>query len=312
MLGRTAGGLFWMFRYLERAENCARLIDAGFRIALTRGGQGAGEWESIAATAGVSAAYANAHDRVEGARVIDFLLRDRRNSSSALSSIEAARTNARAVRTALTREVWEATNEAWLMLRDALADPVSERTLPEALALIRREIAQVRGAFHGTMLRNDIFNFCHVGTYLERADNTARILDVKYYVLLPSPALIGSSADNVQWDMILRAVSAQRSFRWLNSDVSAYGIAQFLILDRRMPRSLAYCYSGLVENLKNLGLEYGFEPPSTAQAVAAQRRLGDSSMDAIFNSGLHEFIGGFIKANIELGAAIETDYRFYG
>lgn len=312
MLGRTAGGLFWMFRYLERAENCARLIDAGFRIALTRGGHGAGEWASIAATAGVSAAYAQAHDVSDGPRVIDFLLRDRRNPSSALSSIEAARTNARAVRTALTREVWEATNEAWLTLRDVLAEPVGERNLPESLALIRREIAQVRGALQGTMLRNDIFNFCHIGAYLERADNTARILDVKYYVLLPSPALIGSSADNVQWDMILRAVSAQRSFRWLHSEVSAYGIAKFLILDRRMPRSLAYCYAGLVENLRNLGAEYGFEPPSTAQAAVAQCRLNERSMDEIFAAGLHEFIGGFIGANIDLSAAIEADYRFYG
>jgi uncharacterized alpha-E superfamily protein len=312
MLGRAAAGLFWMFRYLERAENCARLIDAGFRIALTRGMQGAGEWESIAATAGVAGAYRAAHDAIDGPRVIDFLLRDRRNPSSAMSSIEAARTNARAVRTALTREVWEATNESYLMLRDVLAAPVSERELPEALALIRREIAQVRGAFHGTMLRNDIFNFCHVGTYLERADNTARILDVKYYVLLPSPALVGTAADNVQWDMILRAVSAQRSFRWLNSEVSAYGIAQFLILDRRMPRSLAYCYAGLVENLKNIGLEYGFEAPSTALAVASHRRLAERSMEEIFAGGLHEFIGGFILANNDLGAKIEADYRFYG
>ena len=312
MLGRTAGGLFWMFRYLERAENCARLIDAGFRIALTRGGSGAGEWESIAATAGVSAAYARAHEAFDGPRVIDFLLRDRRNPSSALSSIDAARTNARAVRTALTREVWEATNEAWLILRDVLAEPVGEQNLPEALALIRREIAQVRGAFEGTMLRNDIFNFCRIGAYLERADNTARILDVKYYVLLPSPALIGSSADNVQWDMILRAVSAQRSFRWLHNEISAYGIAQFLILDRRMPRSLAYCYAELVENLKNLGAEYGFEPPSTAQALTAQRRLNERSMDEIFAAGLHEFIGGFISANIDLAASIEEDYRFFG
>ncbi len=312
MLGRTAGGLFWMFRYLERAENCARLIDAGFRMALTRAGQGAGEWESIAATAGVAEDYGECHEVFDGPRVIDFLLRERRNASSALASIEAARTNARAVRTALTREVWEATNEAWLTLRDVLAEPVHERMLPEALALIRREISQVRGAFHGTMLRNDIFNFCHVGTYLERADNTARILDVKYYVLLPSPALIGSAADNVQWDMILRAVSAQRSFRWLGSEVSAYAIARFLILDRRMPRSLAYCYAGLVENLLNLGAEYGFEPASTGQAFSAHRHLADSSMDQIFNGGLHEFLSAFIAANLELGAAIEADYRFYG
>jgi len=312
MLGRTAGGLFWMFRYLERAENVARLIDAGARIALTRASGVADEWESIVATAGVRAEFIEETGGFETGSAADFLLRDRANGASVLSSIERARHNARAVRTALTREVWEAMNDAYLTLRDALEEPVHERMLPETLAMVRQHVAQVRGALHGTMLRNDIFYFCHIGSLLERADNTARILDVKYYVLLPSPALVGSAADNVQWDIILRAVSAQRAYRWLNAETSAYGIADFLILDRRMPRSLAFCYAGLDENLEKLAAQYGAPTPAAAMASATLGRLASGSMDEIFAEGLHEFLGSFIRANASLGAAIESDYRFYG
>lgn len=311
MLGRTAGGLFWMFRNLERAENSARLIDAGFRIALTSGVSADSEWSSIAATAGITDAYLAHHREFEGRKVIDFLLRDRRNPSSALSCIEMARSNARAVRTALTREVFEATNDCFLTLKDVLGEEVHERMLPETLALIRQHTAQVRGAVHGTMLRNDIFDFCMIGSLLERADNTARILDVKYYLLLPSPALIGTSADNAQWEMILRSVSAQRSFRWLNSEATAYGIAEFLMLDRRMPRSLAYCCSGLVERLRRLAAAYGAQPPALRLAEAADARLTAGSMDDIFAGGLHEFLGEFVAAMAALGRAIEQDFRFY-
>ncbi|MEM7142330.1 MAG: alpha-E domain-containing protein, partial [Actinomycetota bacterium] len=229
MLGRTAGGLYWMFRHLERSENTARLIEAGMRIALTRSDDVEKEWESVVTTAGQRDAYLERHERFEAPLVIDYLLRDRSNPSSVRSVVEAARANAREVRTALTREVWEATNDAWLTLRDALARPVLQRELPTVLGQIRQESAIVRGALHGTMLRNDIYNFCRIGTFMERADNTARILDVKYYVLLPSANYVGSSLDNVQWETILRSVSAQRAYRWRSAgEASAVGIADFL------------------------------------------------------------------------------------
>lgn len=312
MLGRTAGGLFWMFRYLERAENLARLIDAGARISLTRAARDDDEWDSILATAGVREAFLGSYGSMADGAPADFLLRDRANGSSVLVSVERARQNARGVRTALTREVWEATNEAYLTIRDALAAPVHERMLPETLALVRQHVAQVRGALHGTMLRNDIFWFCHIGSLLERADNTARLLDVKYYVLLPSPALVGSAADNVQWDIILRAVSSQRAYRWLNTEVSAYGIAEFLILDRRVPRSLAYCYAGLVDNFSKLAADYGDRVEANDRAEEMLARLAEGSLEEIFAEGLHEFLGDFIAQNATLGAIIERNYRFYG
>ncbi|GAB4357418.1 MAG: alpha-E domain-containing protein [Oricola sp.] len=313
MLGKTAGGLFWMFRYLERSENTARLVEAGFRIALTRSAAAEDEWMSVIHTAGVSDAFLAKHDSADAQSVIDFLLRDKANPSSVISVIEAARNNARLVRTALTREVWEATNECWLALKDVLARPVRERDLPETLALIRQQSALVRAALHGTMLRNDVYDFARIGTFLERADNTARILDVKYYVLLPSVMFVGSSLDNVQWETILRSVSAQRAYRWLNAgDVGPRGIAEFLILDRRLPRSLAFCYTKIVDNLAYLAEDYGERHACHDTAEAVLARLRSNSVDAIFDQGLHEFLEGFIRDNNTLGLQIEQDYRFYG
>ena len=210
MLGKTAGGLYWMFRYLERSENTARLLEAGFRIALTRSHAAEDEWKSVVTTAGALHAYEEKYQQFEASNVINFLLRDGDNPSSVVSVIEAARSNARMVRTALTREVWEATNECWMTLKALLAGPVRERDLPAVLGTIRQQSALVRGALHGTMLRNDIYDFARIGTFLERSDNTARILDVKYYVLLPSISSVGSSLDNVQWETILRSVSSQQ------------------------------------------------------------------------------------------------------
>jgi uncharacterized alpha-E superfamily protein len=313
MLGKTAGGLFWMFRHLERSENTARLLDAGFRIALTRSSAAEDEWGSIVTTAGVRNAYLEQYERFEARSVIDFLLRDRTNPSSVLSAVETARNSARLVRTALTREVWEATNECWMTLKEVLARPVHERELPAVLGAVRQQSALVRGALHGTMLRNDIYDFARLGTFLERADNTARILDVKYYVLLPSAFRAGSSLDNVQWETILRSVSAQRAYRWINEgDANPIGIANFLILDGRMPRSFAFCYGKICDNLSYLTQDYGERHACHDMAETIRDRHLSRPIEKIFESGLHEFILEFIRDNNALGRQIENDYRFNG
>lgn len=313
MLGKTAGGLFWMFRYLERSENTARLVDAGFRMALVRGGSSAEEWASVIDTAGARAAYLAAYDSFDGGKVVDFLLRDTSNPSSVLASVETARSNARLVRTALTREVWEATNEAWMAIKAALRRPVREQDMTDVLGLIRQQSALVRGALHGSMLRNDGYDFARIGTFLERADNTARILDVKYYVLLPSLAQIGSSLDNMQWETVLRSVAGQRAYRWLTGgEIVPMGIADFVILDSRMPRSLAFSVGKLVENLGYLEMDYGLRHAAHDMADALLAQLKGRSIDAIFESGLHEFLTAFLADIAALGAQIERDYRFYG
>ncbi|MBJ6371092.1 alpha-E domain-containing protein [Sedimentitalea arenosa] len=312
MLGKTAGGLFWMFRYLERAENTARLLEAGWRIALTRTGEAENEWQSVITTAGLAQQFNAAHDEYDAPEVIDFLLRGKTNPTSVLASLAAARSNARLVRTALSSEVWEATNECWMEAKALLARPVSERTLYDTLARIKFRSAVVRGALHGTMLRNDIFSFARLGTFIERGDNTARILDVKYYVLLPATALVGTRIDNAQWENILRSVSAEQSYHWLNGgQTSPMGIAEFLILDRRMPRSLAFCCQKIGENLGQLAQEYGTRHPSHDLADRMCARMNENTIQSIFEAGLHEFLTDSILDMGQIASLIETDYRFY-
>ena len=311
MLGKTAGGLFWMFRYLERSENTTRLLDAGIRIAVTRSSAVENEWASIVSTAGTRDAFLARHDDFEAGRVIDFLLRDRNNPSSVLSVVEAARNNARLVRTALTREVWEATNECWMTLRAALARPVSTKNLTDVLATVRQQSGLVRGALHGSMLRNDIYNFSRLGTFIERADSTARILDVKYYVLLPSVSHIGSSLDNVQWETILRSVSGMRAYRWKHGgEITPTGIAEFLVLDRQMPRSLSFCFNKIVDNLGYLADNYGQRHPCHDLADKISMRFSKTTIASIFDYGLHEYIVDFLRDNNALGQQIEQDFRF--
>ena len=155
--------------------------------------------------------------------------------------------------------------------------------------------------------------FARLGTFLERADNTARILDVKYYVLLPTAFSVGSALDNVQWEIILRSVSAMRSYRWLNKgEIHASGIADYLILDRRMPRSLAFCYAKLSDNLGYLAEDYGESPTSHELVRDINARLSGQGISSIFDSGLHEFLEDFIRRNSFLSEEIERNYRFYG
>ncbi|WP_422060182.1 alpha-E domain-containing protein [Sphingopyxis sp.] len=311
MLGKTAGSLFWMARYLERSENNARLIDAGFRIALTRSSTAKAEWRSVLVTAGQDYAFKQTQQEYSSQRVIDFMLRDPANPSSILSVVKQARDNARTARTYLTREVWEAVNTSWMTLGALLKRQVREDDLPDVLAAIRQQSALVRGAFAGTMLRNDGYNFARVGTFLERADNTARILDVKYYLLLPSVAHIGSSIDNVQWETILRSVSAHRAYHWLyGTEISALKIAEFLILYKQMPRSLAFCCDKMQDNLGWLERAYGEETEAVRMAGAICRDRLSRPIQSIFDGGLHEFITDFLRASAALAQQIERDYRF--
>ena len=312
MLGRTANGLFWMFRYIERAENTARLIDAGLRMSLTRMHGHEEEWESVLRSSGVFNSYLATNAGVTGADAINYLLRDKSNPSSIISAIEAARNNGRMVRTALTREAWEATNECYLDIKAQLARKVSNADMPEIINNIKQRTGLIRGAFHGTMLRNELYNFSRIGTFIERADNTSRILDVKYYVLLPSISYVGSSLDNVQWESILRSVSAHRSYGWVyDDDYKPSNIADFLILNGRMPRSLAYCYDKINANLSYLEREYGQRTSCHETAAATQGMLREREIQSIMDSGLHEFLQDFISQNSRVAAEIAEVYRFY-
>ncbi|MDI7860767.1 alpha-E domain-containing protein [Rhizobiaceae bacterium n13] len=312
MLGRTANGLYWMFRYIERAENIARLVDAGLRVSLTRSGASDEDWDGVLQSAGVREAFGEVHPKVTTADAVDYLLRDLANPSSVMSCIDFGRNNARMVRTALTRDTWEATNETWIELKQLLGPRLNPAELPEIIEVIKRRTGIIRGAFHGTQLRNQIYNFARIGTFIERADNTSRILDVKYYVLLPSIAYVGSSLDNVQWESILRSVSAQRSYGWVyDAEYQPSNIAHFLILNGQMPRSLAFCYQKIVSELGYLALECGERLPAHGTAEAIASDLKKKCIKDIMDQGLHEFLEDFVTRNNQLGMEISDGYRFY-
>ena len=311
LLGRTASGLYWMHRYIERAENIARVVDAGLRMSLTRSSDAPATWSSVVVTSGTENGFRQKHDVCTAETVSDYLLRDIDNPSSVLASIEVARSNARMVRTALTRETWESVNEAWMTIKRLLAAPVPSSELPGTLDRIKRQAALIRGSFHGTMLRNEIFNFARIGTFIERADNTARILDVKYHLLLPSVSYVGSTLDNYQWESILRSVDAHRSYRWVYEvQYKPVNIADYLILNGRMPRSLNFCYLNIVENLRFLAHDYGVAHGCHTTADTTLATLTDNTVKQIFSRGLHEFLTGFIAQNNRLGFEIAETYNF--
>ncbi|SSC71132.1 unnamed protein product [Ciceribacter sp. T2.26MG-112.2] len=312
MLGRTANGLYWMFRYIERAENIARLVDAGLRMSLTRSGASDDDWAAVLLSADVREGFDASHSKVTAADAIDFLLRDTANPSSVMSCIDSGRNNARMVRTALTRETWEATNECWIELKQMLARKLKSADLPEVIDTVKRRAGLIRGAFHGSMLRNEIYNFARIGTFIERADNTSRILDVKYYVLLPAITHVGSSLDNMQWESILRSVSAHRSYRWVyDGEYRPANIADFLILNGQMPRSLAYSYEKIVSNLGYIARDYGERLAAHDTAEKVRETLQSTTIGEIMDQGLHEFLDRFIARNNRLGQEITEGYRFY-
>lgn len=313
MLGRTANDLFWLSRYVERAENMARLIEVGYRLALLpRSGETPGqEWESTLASAGCADLYHQKHEGLATRDVVNFLMFDASNPSSIYSCLSTARRSARAQRTALTREMWESLNSSWIELQTIKPDQVRPDAMPRLLDWIKERSAAYRGALMNTILRNDTYFFSQLGTFVERADNTARILDVKYYVLLPSTTMVGTGVDNVQWEAILRSVSAHRSYRWVYKDsYKSWRIADYLILNRTMPRSLRTCYAEIDDSLQELAAYYK-EPKACLQtAKSTLKMLETGEIDAIFQSGLHEFLLDFIARNNRVGQEISDAYHF--
>jgi uncharacterized alpha-E superfamily protein len=220
-----------------------------------------------------------------------------------------ARSNARAVRTALTGEMWEAINTAWLELKRFGNRAPSREEFARFLRWVQESSLRFDGSAYRTMLRNDAYWFSRIGVYTERADNTARILDVKYHLLLPEDEHIGGPLDYYQWAGILRSVSALTAYHWVyRESLKPWLIADLLILNDQMPRSLASCYENLVQNLDRIANAYGRQGPAQRQARTIRTKLQNSRMEEIFGTGLHEFIGGFIGDNNRLGEAIRQQY----
>jgi uncharacterized alpha-E superfamily protein len=316
MLARTADNLFWLSRYMERADYLARIVNVANRLQSVPAAYGGerNEWESALISAGAMEEFSKAYDKLDPRNAISFLVYDTQNPSSIVNCIENARTKARAVRTALTVETWETINTGWLDMKRAQAargdqSEIGSAQLSTFLELVSKMSLDADGSAYRTMLRNDAYWFSRLGLYVERADNTARLLDVKYNILLPESETVGGSLDYFQWTAILRAVSALTSYHWVyRQSIKPWLIADLLILRPEMPRSLIACYGEISRFLDAIGRAYGRQGASQRHARHVLTRLDHSSIKDVFSSGLHEFITEFIEDNNRLGVSIAEQY----
>ncbi len=314
MLSRAANNLYWMSRHIERAENTARLLDVTYRMSLLpyrvqESGQSWAEpWALPLVIHGLASAY---YDRYPGPitsdNVLRFMVLDPANPSSLYSCVQAARENARTVRGAITSEMYEDINGLWLEMRNKDYVRLQAEGLGEFFDWVKIRSHQFRGVTFGTMLRDEGYSFIRLGTFMERADNTARLLDVKYHTLLPSAADVGGAVDYYQWGALLRSLSAFDSYRKVYRDlITPVKVAELLILRDDVPRSLHACMNDIYVILQNLCDNASREAERLAGELHAQLHYGRTSL--IFNAGLHEYLMEFLDKLLALADEINRDF----
>ncbi|HEU4459416.1 MAG TPA: alpha-E domain-containing protein [Methylibium sp.] len=321
MLSRTADHLYWMARYTERAENTARMLDINYQTSLLPQSSEAAEqgWRGLLSISELTRDYHAKHAGLAQREIMGFMVRDESNPSSIHSCLRAARENARAVRGTLTTEVWETANTTWLEFKRLLARGSFERDPSEFFEWVKFRSHLSRGVTYGTMLQDESFHFLRLGTFLERADNTARLLDVKFHGARPIPP--GSSGDYFgtlqhtepleidfyYWSAILRSVSAFEIYRKVYRNViQPEKVAELLILRRDMPRSLLACMEEVVSNLGYVANEHSGETQRRAGRLRADLRFG--RIDEILATGLHAFLTQFLDRVGDLGVGISRDF----
>ncbi len=309
MLSRTAECLFWLARYAERAANVARGLSVAYRMdgIVGQAGGEAEEWRALLTASGGEAGFHRKYETVTPDAVVHWLVHDTDNPSGILACFEAARHNARTVRTALTVDMWESLNDSWNHLRTLPPEATEGEKLPDFLSWVRSRVMLFNGAAADTMLRQEAWRFVHLGTMLERADNTARLCDVRHHQL--SPAADGAS-EYVHWQAALRSVSALRAYHWVYRErLDPKRIVDLMILRPELPRSLVACYGEVLETLEGIAVGQGGrrgECHRLAGEIHARLRYG--RLDAIFEQGLHDFLTEMIGLTARLGSEIESFY----
>lgn len=309
MLSRTADSLYWLARYLERAENTARLLEVTHNLSLMPvSADPAAELASALDISGATELYRELHGKPDPASVLHFFVFDARNPGSILSCLKAARDNAHAVRGSITGEVWESVNATWLEMSRLTPEALDDMGAGVFFDRIKERSHLFRGAAYGTMMRNDAFRFMRIGTFLERADNTARMLDFKY--ARTERVMIGdalSAADYYQWTAVLRALGAFEAYQaFFHDRVRAEHVAELLILNPVVPRSLAACLREIAEILPQIEGESGRRAKHLAGELSAALTWGEIA--PILETGVHEWIGNFLDRTDRIGNAIHSAY----
>jgi len=314
MLSRTADHLFWMARYMERAENTARMLDVNYQNSMLTQSADRAElgWRGMLGISELTQAYHQRYDAVTPEKVMHFMVRDEQNLSSILACLRAARENARAVRGKLTTELWETTNQTWLEFNRLLRDGLFERDPSALFEWVKFRSHLSRGVTVGTMLQDEATHFIRIGTFLERADNTARLIDVKFHALAHD--VFGEAevkettvVDFYHWSAILRSVSAFEIYRKVYRNVIMPAkVAELLILRPDMPRSLAACMSELVTNLKLVANDVSSETERRAGRLNADIQY--TRIDEILATGLHAYLTTFLDRVNDIGMGISRDF----
>ncbi|MCI4643431.1 MAG: alpha-E domain-containing protein [Hyphomonadaceae bacterium] len=314
MLSRVAENLFWIGRYIERAEAVARMVDAARRMTALPAGAGwsaSNEWASVLIAAGARETFGKSLEDVNAREAIHHLMFDLENSSSVASCFTNARENGRSIRFALTQDCWEALNGAWAEMRQLPRDVARGGALSNLIEWAKAKSAAFRGTMHGTMLRGDGYDFLRMGMAVERTDSTARLLDVKYHVLLPSASDVGSAPDHYQWLSLLQAAGAQRAYYAVQqADLSAQGVAEFMILEPRFPRGILFNLHWAVQTVSDLEAYYGQESACQNAVAGAANRLENMDIESIMQFGLHEFLTEVIERNNEIANLLGKAYGF--
>ena len=309
MLSRTADHLFWMSRYMERAENTARMLDVNYQTALLPQSDAVAElgWRGLLAISELTGDYTKRYGAIDPAKLMEFMVADEENPSSIVSCLRAARENARAVRGTLTTEVWETTNQTWLEFNKVLATGELRRDPANVFEWVKFRSHLSRGVVVGTMLQDEAFHFVRIGSFLERADNTARMLDVKFHDVDSDFYGHADERDNeyefYHWSAILRSVSGFEVYR---NVIQPEKVAELLILRADMPRSLAHCMNRMSSNLRSVANSNSGDTLRRAGRLEADLRYG--RIDEILSTGLHAFLTQFLANVGELGAGISKDF----
>lgn len=310
MLSRVASSLYWMNRYVERAENTARVLDVAWRMSLLvkEPGLQAQEWSAPLAITGALDAFPGGAEAAGAREVLAYMALDPLNPSSIFSCARQARENARAVRGAITSEMWEVVNATWLELQQMDGRRLQSRGVTPFFDWVKERSHLFRGVTFGTLLRDEAYWFSRLGTHIERADSTARILDVKYHVLLPNIEAVGGAVDYYQWSAVLRSVSAFESYRKVYRDViTPLRLAELMILDEDMPRSLHFCLMQACDTLERVRNDRSDECLRQAGLLLSQLRYG--RVADVFAAGLHEYLTAFLESTQRLSD--EVDRAFF-
>ena len=317
MLGRVANTIYWMNRYLERAENYARFMDVNYNLSLELPPNEEEQWKPLVVITGDWPLYEELHEKAEKDKIIYFMAFEEKNPNSIYNCIVNARENARAIRTEITKEVWEQINALYYLVKaGAEKKRLSDTEFRQYFTEIKNGCQLLYGMYDATISRSEGWDFAKLGQFIERADKTSRVLDAKYYFLLASPSKVGSSLDLIQWAALLKSVSAYDMYRKKYGKLTSSSIAEFLILDTEFPRSILNCLIRAEQSIIRLsGSSFGFSNAAQKQLGALKAQLEYTDIDDIIIKGIHEYLddiqqklNGISTAIYEAFFSIETQH----